>query len=116
MFLIVIFKSSIHVYLVWFSAFIAASSSWKSMSLSHEFVESEEAGRFSEIGTAVGAVGTYPKLTVFWANNNFTGMTEWATQYLSWTPWAISSSAGTNSFVVGKARNATKLRVKDLIS
>lgn len=68
------------------------------------------------ISTDLASIGAYPKLTVFWASDNFTGMTEWGTQYLWPTPWGIQSTAGTNSFIVWKARNSTKLRVKDLIS
>ena len=67
------------------------------------------------IASALWAIGTYPKLIVYWLCNNFANMVEWATQYLWATPWSISSSAWTNSVTVGKARNATKLWVKDLL-
>ena len=35
------------------------------------------------VATAIGEIGTYPKLTVFGASNNFTGMNIWTTQYLN---------------------------------
>lgn len=55
------------------------------------------------IATAVGAVGSYPKLYLPVDGAivpNFT-TTEWQDQFLSWTPWAISSTAGTNKYKIG---------------
>jgi hypothetical protein len=63
------------------------------------------------IATATGAIGSYPKLTIQWVSNNYTGLTVYSNYYLSWTPWAISTSAWTNIFKIGIWIWPTKLNL-----
>ena len=48
------------------------------------------------IATAIGDIGSYPKLYIDGVVPNFTGMTIWNIQYLSWTLGWISNTGWTN--------------------
>lgn len=63
------------------------------------------------IATAIGVVGSYPKLVVSGISNNFTGLTIDSSYYLTGTPWAISTSAWTNIFKIGIWNWPTKLNL-----
>ena len=52
------------------------------------------------ISTESKWIGAYPKLTLQGINTNQSGLTYETPYYLSWTPWAISSTAGTNKKTV----------------
>jgi len=54
-------------------------------------------------------IGTKPTLIIDGIDLNQTDMTYWDTMYLSDTPWAISSTAGTNEVLVWEAKSATDL-------
>jgi hypothetical protein len=61
------------------------------------------------------ATGKYPTIALEWVDSNQSWLTPPApaktTYYLGNTPWAISSSAGTNSKKIGAAITASKLQI-----
>lgn len=62
------------------------------------------------IATATGALGSYPKLYTDWFIKWFSSLTDWSNYYLSWTPWAISTTVWTNPALVGQANWTNTIR------
>jgi len=62
------------------------------------------------ISTESKGIWTYPKLTLQGINANQSGLTQFIDYYLSWTPWALTSTYGANLYV-GTALSTTQLQL-----
>ena len=63
------------------------------------------------VSSAQLSTSKFPILAIEWVDSNQTGMTQGTTMYLGNTPWAISSSAGTNPKTIGEAITSAKLQI-----
>lgn len=66
------------------------------------------------ISSETKAVWEFPKITIGGINSNQSWLTPLTTYYLGNTPWAIASSAGTNSKKIGKSISATQIKIIDI--
>ena len=68
------------------------------------------------IATESKSTGQNVIATTLWFNDNFSGLTPLANYYLSDIAWAISTTAGTNSYLIGKSIDENNLFVWEVES